>query len=81
MTAVLISTLYTRPNLTRGDEPVGGERLGGGRGRGRRCHGRGNGMASGTGGKTLSGDQIAGGKTLNISGEADVVQSWKSLSA
>ena len=29
MTAVLISTLYTRPNLTRGDEPLGGERLGG----------------------------------------------------
>ena len=38
-------------------------------------------MASGTGGKTLSGDQIAGRKALHIPGEADVVQSWKSLSA
>ena len=61
---------------------MGGERWGAGGGGGRRrCHGRGNGVASGTGGKTLSGDRIPGGKTLNIPGGADVVQSWKSLSA
>ena len=79
MTAVLISNLIypSKFNPRRRASWVGGERWGGGGG----GHGLGNGVASGTGGEDPEWGSDYGWKDLNIPGEADVVQSWKSLSA